>query len=282
MLDISTAPLKGTGASMLAEIHENYHIQKKLAARGHYVYDFALPLLLLHGLMFGRTDRLIHWLQICPHNQFTTLDTHDGIGVVDAAELLTMDEMQAVAQVVSGRLADGWAKLPEEVLQRNAMWNSMIRRSDGKVKLYQLGGTFFSAMGEDEDGYLLARIIQFFTPGIPQVYYVGMLAGLNDFEAVCNGAGPREINRHNFTVEEIEERIQMPMLQKMYEIMRFRNTCPAFDGEFFVNDQLENGLLEMRWSAPGSEAVLNADLRTKTWEIRWTDESGAVHTITRD
>ena len=30
--------------------------------------------------------------------------------------------------------------------------------------------------------YLVARAIQFFVPGIPQVYYVGLLAGTNDME----------------------------------------------------------------------------------------------------
>ena len=30
--------------------------------------------------------------------------------------------------------------------------------------------------------YLLARAIQFWTPGVPMVYYVGLFAGANDYE----------------------------------------------------------------------------------------------------
>jgi hypothetical protein len=52
---------------------------------------------------------------------------------------------------------------------------------------------------------LAARAIQFFAPGIPQVYYVGLLAGENDVENVQKTGEGREINRHNFSMTEIEQ-----------------------------------------------------------------------------
>jgi len=82
------------GIALLPEIHEHYSIQMKLAEHGYPVYDFALPMLLLHGLYTGRADRLGSWLEQCPPRQFTTLDTHDGIGVVDAADLLSSEEIE--------------------------------------------------------------------------------------------------------------------------------------------------------------------------------------------
>ena len=42
------------------------------------VYDFALPLLMLHAFTFKTMDNLRHWLNICPRRQITVLDTHDG------------------------------------------------------------------------------------------------------------------------------------------------------------------------------------------------------------
>ncbi len=282
VLDISTKPLKETGTAMLAEIHEEYHIQQKLAARGHYVYDFALPLLLLHGLQFGRTDRLINWLKICPHNQVTTLDTHDGIGVVDAAGLLSDDEIQEIATIVTDRFVDAFMQLPEEIRSKDTMTNSMISQGSGKKKVYQLRGTFYSAMNEDDDAYLLARLVQFYTPGIPQVYYVGFLAGTNDFECVARGLGGREINRHNFTKEEILKQIEKPMLQKMYEVMRFRNTYDAFNGEFSVEEGLENGLLHITWAKDELKTELFADLRDKSWKITYKDpETGEERSIVK-
>ena len=50
------------------------------------------------------------------------------------------------------------------------------------------------------DAYLDARAIQFFSPGIPQVYYVGLLAGENDFNAPEKSGDGREINKHNYTI----------------------------------------------------------------------------------
>lgn len=47
---------------------------------------------------------------------------------------------------------------------------------------HQFNCTYFSAVGESPRRYLLARAIQFWTPGVPMVYYVGLLAGKNDFE----------------------------------------------------------------------------------------------------
>lgn len=32
------------------------------------------------------------WLK-CPHNQITTLDTHDGLGVVDVADLMSQEQI---------------------------------------------------------------------------------------------------------------------------------------------------------------------------------------------
>lgn len=47
---------------------------------------------------------------------------------------------------------------------------------------HQYNCTYFSALGGNARHYLLARAIQFFTPGIPMVYYVGLFAGLNDYD----------------------------------------------------------------------------------------------------
>ena len=68
----------------------------RIAERGYFVYDFALPLLVLHTLYTGSGKALKNWLRICPRKQYTTLDTHDGIGVVDCYDLLTEEEIEAV------------------------------------------------------------------------------------------------------------------------------------------------------------------------------------------
>ncbi len=262
VLEIGMAPLKESGAEILPEIHENYQIQMKMAERGYWVYDFALPMLLLHGLKTGRTDRLIHWLKICPRKQFTTLDTHDGIGVVDVAGLLTDEEIELVQKDV-GRIT----KPAEEYMK----FPSFIKKDDGRKQTYQLMCTYYSALDGDDEAYLLARLVQFYAPGIPQVYYVGLLAGENDIEALKRGEEPRSINRHTYSSEEIEEAVSSPLLIRLFEVMRFRNSYPAFSGDIAVDDELESGLLSVVWRQGEYRTALRADFRTKSYQITYYD-----------
>lgn len=271
VLDIAMEPLRKTGTEMLAEIHENYIIQQKMVDHDYWVYDFALPMLLLHGLMSGRTDRLIHWLNICPHHQFTTLDTHDGIGVVDVAGLLEEDEIELVCENVE--------KLTEEA-RKYIKLPSTIKTDGKKVRRYQLGTTYYSALDCDDDAYLLARAVQFFTPGIPQVYYVGLLAGENDIENLKNGGEPRSINRHNYSEAEIDQVAEKPVVQKLCNLMRFRNQHPAFNGDITVDQDSTGGKLHIRWDKDGAFAALDANFQDKSFQITYTDvETGETKTL---
>ena len=47
------------------------------------VYDFSLPLLLLHATTYCTAVNMRAWLRICPRRQITVLDTHDGMGIDD-------------------------------------------------------------------------------------------------------------------------------------------------------------------------------------------------------
>lgn len=49
---------------------------------------------------------------------------------------------------------------------------------------HQYNCTYYSALHGNPRHYLMARAIQFFTPGLPMVYYVGLLAGRNDHEVL--------------------------------------------------------------------------------------------------
>ena len=73
--------------------------------------------------------------------------------------------------------------------------------------------SYYSALGNDDEAYLLARAIQFFTPGIPLVYYVGLLAGANDIERVESTKVGRDINRHPFTEDEAVGELERPVVQ---------------------------------------------------------------------
>lgn len=48
--------LKPYGVTVLPEIHEHYTIQQKIAEKRYPVYDFALPMLVLHALYSGKAE----------------------------------------------------------------------------------------------------------------------------------------------------------------------------------------------------------------------------------
>ena len=136
------------------------------------------------------------------------------------------------------------------------------------LDIYQVNTTYYSALGNHDDAYLLARAIQFFAPGIPQVYYVGMLAGSNDIDLMERTKNGRDINRHYYSAEEVAEEQKRPVVQKLKELMELRNTHPAFslDGEIVVT--AEGDRLQITRTYQSHKIVLDANLSTYAFEIR--------------
>lgn len=126
-------------------------------------------------------------------------------------------------------------------------------------------------MGDNDDNYLLARAIQFFAPGIPQVYYVGLLAGKNDLKLLEETKIGRNINRHYYSAQEVAQEVERNVVKKLIRLMEFRNEHAAFDGEFILEDCGETELQILRRN--GDEwARLYADLKNKTFIIEYTQD----------
>lgn len=257
MLNGAKHILQPYGVDVLPEIHEHYTIQTKLAEKDHWVYDFALPMLVLHALYSGRSERLTHWLTICPRKQFTTLDTHDGIGVVDVRGLLTDEEIEETQNNLFSKGANV-KKIYNTVAYNN-------------LDIYQLNCTYYSALGDNDDAYVLARAIQFFAPGIPQIYYVGLLAGANDIELLEETKVGRNINRHYYTQNEVVDNLERPVLQRLFALMKFRNTYPAFGGDMEVVTDDQPHWLEIKRTEGSSTAVLKANLQTHQFTVEYID-----------
>ncbi len=250
--------LSPQGVQLLPEIHEHYSIQMKLAEHGYYVYDFALPMLVLHALYTGNGEKLANWLRMAPMKQFTTLDTHDGIGVVDVADLLTQEEINATKEYLFSRGAN-----VKRIYNTSAYQN---------LDVYQVNCTYYSALGNNDSAYLLARAIQFFAPGIPQVYYVGLLAGENDIELLEQTKVGRNINRHYYSSEEVREQLKRPVVQQLFALMKFRNTHEAFNGDIRVSLHHNGRSLEIVRQYNHHFAKLKADLKTYEFDVTASGE----------
>ncbi|MCO6543756.1 MAG: sucrose phosphorylase [Lactobacillus sp.] len=200
---------------ILPEIHEHYTLSQKVNENGYYTYDFALPMLVLYTLYSHNPHPLLKWLQESPMYQFTTLDTHDGLGVVDVKDILSDEQISYTTQQLYKRGSN------VKRAYSSAAYNNL--------DIYQINTTYYSALGEDDKAYLLARAIQIFAPGIPQVYYVGLLAGKNDLELLEKTKEGRNINRHYYSNNEVQNQLKRPVVRKLLHLLEFRNECPAFD-----------------------------------------------------
>jgi sucrose phosphorylase len=257
LLDFVKQVVEPYNVLILPEIHEHYSIQLKISEKDFWVYDFALPMLLLHTLYSADNRRLISWLKICPRNQFTTLDTHDGIGVVDVKDLMSDEEIEKTKESLYSKGAN------IKRIYSTASYNNL--------DIYQINCTYYSALGNNDEAYLLARAIQFFSPGIPQVYYVGLLAGENDIKLLEKTKVGRNINRHNYTIDEIENNIERPVLKKLYKLMKFRNFYKAFNGDIELYDSGSFNTMKIGWKKGKYQCTLEADLEDYKFSIKYYD-----------
>jgi len=261
------------GLEVLVEIHSYYQRQIEIARHVDRVYDFALPPLVLHAF-FNRTARnLKQWIAIRPTNALTVLDTHDGIGVID----IGADPQDRAGH--PGLVSE--SDLNHLVQQIHANSNGESRRATGaaasNLDLYQVNCTFYDALGSDNVRYLLARAIQFFLPGIPQVYYVGLLAGRNDVGLLARTQVGRDINRHHYSRGEIDHELARPVVAGLVELIRLRNTHPAFNGTFELVPTPDE-VLELRWRHGEAFTRLRIDLRTCEHLIEFS-EGGQIQSF---
>ena len=143
------------------------------------------------------------------------------------------------------------------------------------LDVHQIRGAFYSLLDCNDDAYLAARAIQFFTPGVPQIYYVGLLAGENDQSAVERTGDGREINRHNYSIDEVERDLQRPVVQRLLRLIRFRNEYDAFDGSFQILDS-DDSVLDLSWERGRSKCQLMVDFKYDKAVIRYADDDGSL------
>jgi sucrose phosphorylase len=263
-IDEFASRARARGLEVLVEVHSYFQKQIEIAKRVDWVYDFALPPLVLHALFNGTPEALARWVSVRPTNAVTVLDTHDGIGIIDIG-----------ADAADRKHRPGLVPPAEldqlvETIHRNSTGQS--REATGaaasNLDLYQVNCTFYDALGRDDNAYLIARAVQFFLPGIPQVYYVGLLAGENDMALLAQTGVGRDINRHHYSEAEVLTALQRPVVQSLIELIRFRNSHPAFSGSFA--HKRNGSTLELAWRAgeDGADfAVLTVDFSARQHTI---------------
>jgi sucrose phosphorylase len=260
---------KALGIEVLVEVHSYYQRQIEIARRVDWVYDFALPPLVLHALFNQTAKPLKHWIGIRPSNALTVLDTHDGIGIID----IGADASDRAGR--PGLVPPAELDALVETIHANSQGQS--RQATGSaasnLDLYQVNCSFYDALARDDRAYLIARAIQFFLPGVPQVYYVGLLAGENDMALLERSGVGRDINRHHYPRAEIDAALQRPVVQNLLDLIRLRNRHPAFGGTFELQAS-DDDRLAMRWCQGRTWIALSVGLTQRTMLIEGDDGSG--------
>ncbi|TMM30512.1 glycosidase [Polaribacter aestuariivivens] len=257
---------------LLPEIHAEYgvNLHDEVAKEGYQIYDFFLPGLMIHTLETASNKAIITWAKEIIEKGYKTvnmLGCHDGIPVLD----LKGKEVNGIYN--KGLLEDSEIEsIMETVINRGGRVKNLYDPSGKKISYYQVNATFFSALGENENKLLLARAIQLFMPGIPQVWYLDLFAGKNNYEAANKGGsgGHKEINRTTLTENDIEQGLKKDVVKNQLQLMRLRNTSNAFLGTLKIENSNENEL-HIIWKNNNEFAELKANLTSYSFTVTFSE-----------
>lgn len=198
----------------------------------HMVYNFALPPLVLWTFHSGDWTRLGEWAAtIVPPTEWTTflnfLDSHDGIGMLPVADILTPSERQQLIKrtmdhggLVSYRAAGDGTQTPYEL---NIPWYNALNDVDSD---------------EPDDlqiaRFLASRAIALSLVGVPAIYLPSIVGTYVTSDYKVNERDPRSINRNTIRVQELLEQLSLPeshasrILEGFVHLIQTRTRFEAF------------------------------------------------------
>ncbi len=251
---------------LLPEIHSKYEekTHEKLAMKGYMIYDFFLPGLIIDAIERNTSEYLLKWFNELQEKKIKVvnmLGCHDGIPVLDLKGLLPDEHIDSMIDTIVNR-------------------GGHVKDLHGKEDMYyQVNATYYSALGENDKKLILARAIQMFMPGKPQIWYLDLFAGKNNYEAINknNLAQHKEINRTNLTMEQVHSVLSKGVVKQQLSLLKFRNTFSAFgfSAESTIIESPDN-ILKIQWDNNGYCALLEANLESYEFIIKAIDKDGVV------
>lgn len=198
----------------------------------HMVYNFALPPLVLHTFYTGDARVLSAWAKTvaAPSDTatfFNFLDSHDGIGVLGAKDILSPEDLDRICR----RVEDYGGFISYKTAE------------DGTKVPYELNITWYSALNKKQNGeqlriqikrFIASRAIALVLQGVPGIYLHSLFGTHNDHVAVEATREKRLINRMIVDLGSIMRSMNYPRSKK-YRINQYlgnmiqkRTTYPAF------------------------------------------------------
>ena len=264
--------------TLLPEIHAEYgsKTHQEVSKKGYMIYDFFLPGLIIYSIENEDNKPLVKWIRELIENKYETINMlgcHDGIPVLD----LKGKEIDGVYN--EGLLTETQIEeVVELILNRGGKIKNIYDAKGKKISYYQVNATYFSALGESEKKMVLARAIQLFTPGTPQVWYLDLFAGKNDHSAVdlAGTGGHKEINRTNLRLDQVNKALKKEVVKKQLELINLRNRLDVFNGELTMKNT-DKTKLDLTWKLKNDFARLEVNLSSLHFSISYT-ENGKLNT----
>ena len=165
------------------------------------VYQFALPLLVLHTFYTGDASRLLEWASRIKNVSdktafFNVLATHDGLGVVPVKAILTNREITDIADNIKER----------------GGYISYKTAEDGTKEPYEMNITYYSAITDSKNSeelnikkFIASQAIILSLLGIPGIYIHSLFGTENYLEGVEKTGQKRTINRKKLQFDKLKE-----------------------------------------------------------------------------
>ena len=189
-----------------------------------------------------------------PSRQFTTLDCHDGIPVrPDLDGILEPREMRDLADLVRAARRQ---RQPDPVRRRTRTASTCTSSTARTTRRSARTTTGTSPPGRSSCSRRASR----------RSTTSACSPARNDLAAVARTGEGRAINRHDYTRAEIDEALARPVVVRLLELIRLRNTHPAFDGTLAV-DEGPDGALRLAWRHDEASCELEVNVRTGTFAV---------------
>ncbi|OGD13553.1 sugar phosphorylase [Candidatus Atribacteria bacterium RBG_19FT_COMBO_35_14] len=165
------------------------------------IYQFALPLLVLHTFYTGDASRLLEWASKIQDISdqttfFNVLATHDGLGVVPVTNILTDQEI---------------TDMVNDVREKGGYISYKIVK-DGTEKPYEMNITYYSAIADPKNSdelnikkFIASQAIILSQIGIPGIYIHSLFGTKNYLKGVEKTGQKRTINRKKLPYDKLKE-----------------------------------------------------------------------------
>lgn len=187
----------GSGVALVTETNVPHEKNISYFGNGrdeaHMVYNFALPALVLHTFYREDSRLLSQWAEDLQSPSdtatfFNILDTHDGIGLQGAKEILSPEDIAFIVKTARDRGAYVSHKMmedrTEEPYEINTTWWSAVNDDNGREGLAVQVGRYIASRG-------IALVLR----GVPGIYVHGFMGTANDHGRVKETGVKRDVNR---------------------------------------------------------------------------------------